>query len=242
MPSNQRGTGYTNLQQYLGLNQGSAQRMGDALAGDVEEKGNAFKNSLNTATVGLQDKLRAAGDFGITNPSGVTADQAAQYGAKQWTGPEGFDAATMNDLYSKGTAAQNAANATGTNEGRQTLLGQHYGPTTWGGGALDAALAGAGGASGRLSAAQGAYGRLVSSLGGIQQNAQDTATAAKNDFNQTAAYWRGQAPQLQQQKDERDAYNLEYQRQNRNKYTGGGWKNNRSDNRPSRDAGAAYTP
>lgn len=198
MPSSQRGTGFVNLSQWLGLNQGSAKAMGDALADDVEAKGGTFNADLNTANTEFDKKLKDAGEFGI--PAGtVTSTQAAELGARRWGGPDGFDADTNNRLYGDATAAQNTANATGTNVGRQTLLQKHYGgQNTWGGGALDAALAGSGGGAGRMAASRGAYGRLVASLPSVQQGARDKATTAKDTFNQTVSNWAGAVPGLQQ--------------------------------------------
>lgn len=197
MPASHRGTGFVGLNTYLGLNQGTARNMADGLAGDVEEKGAAFSGALGDAQARFQTQLGDAGDFGLA-PDNVTAEQAAEMGGRQWKGPAGLDAGDVANLYGLASQAQNTANATGTNAGRQTLLGKKYGATAWGGGALDANLAGAGDTSGRLAGARGAYGRLVSSLNGAERSAQSAATAGRKQFEDTAAQWKARVPGLQQ--------------------------------------------
>lgn len=142
MPAKRTGTGFTNLQTYLGLNQGAAARMGNALASDVEMEG----QSVNR---GLDASMRE-----------FSADPTMQSLPR-------FDA-----LMQAGAQAQNKANALGTNEGRATLLGQKYGQGTYGSSRLDAALTGQGAAGGRLEAARGAYGKLLERIGAAQTQAQ----------------------------------------------------------------------
>lgn len=198
MPPAQRGTGWTNLQQYLGLNRGAAQGMADTLAGDATAAGQAYTGALQTAGNNLYNQLGAASQK-MTPQGSMTSTEAQRLAGQQWTGPAGFDTATVTDLTGKAAAAQNKANALGSNEGRQTLLGKLYGPNTWGGGALDAALAGAGDTKGSMGQAQGAYGRLLESLGQSVQNAQGEATKYREDFEKGRDYYASQVPGLQQQ-------------------------------------------
>jgi hypothetical protein len=210
MPPAQRGTGFVNLTDWLGLNKGAAQGMADSLSGDVNHLGQAY-NGAEQGAMGTFNNALAANRLQV--PQGqLTAEQAAQVGAETYNGPAGLDGGTVAGLYGKAAAAQNAASVTDSNEGRQALLAKHYGSTTWGGGALDAALAGAGDARGGMSGARGAYSRLISNLQGVQDYAAQKATAAKDSFNKGAAKYGAMAPGLQQQE---DAANLQKRQQQR---------------------------
>jgi hypothetical protein len=199
MPASHRGTGFVGLNTYLGLNQGAATRMGGALSDDVEAKGGAYATGLQGATDDFNKQLGSAGDLGVADPNSVTSEQAAELAGRQWGGPSGLDTGAVGNLYGMASAAQNAANATGTNAGRQTLLAKHYGgANTWGGGALDANLAGAGGGAGGMAKSRGAYGKLIASLGTAQQGARDSASAAKKAFDESTAAWGSRVPGLQQ--------------------------------------------
>lgn len=162
MPPYQRGTGFVGLNQYLGLNRGAAGQMGNALAQQAEQQGAAAQGAIDTATSKANEAVKAGGT------------------GQGYSGPTGLG--DMATLYGQAAGAQNYANALGNNAGRATLLGQQYGANTWGGGQLDAALAGAGAGGQRMAAAQGKYGKLLEYLGnaqqGVQQRAADARTAA----------------------------------------------------------------
>lgn len=200
MPPSRQGTGYTNLQTYLGLNQGAAQRMGNTLAGDVEAEGSKVSNNVNDAYAKFVEQSQKGTLDRPKAPGNITSVEAQRRSQQGYTGPValgGAEGVNIGELMSSAATAQNKANAIGTNEGRQTLLSQKYGQGTWGGGALDAALAGAGGAGGRLSAAQGSYGKLLSSLNATQQKAATAADAAKAESEKNAKWYGEQVPVLQ---------------------------------------------
>jgi hypothetical protein len=225
MPPALRGTGFVNLTDWLGLNRGAAQSMADSLSGDVNKAGQAYNVAEQDAWKNFNNNIAA---HTLKVPQGqLTAEQAAQVGAETYGGPDGLDGNTVADLWGKASAAQNAANATDSNEGRQALLAKHYGPTTWGGGALDAALAGAGDTKGSMSSARGAYGRLVSNLQGVQDYAAQKAAAAKDSFNKGAAKYAAMVPGLQQQEHDALRQNIATQQQ-KTKYAN---QSNRVDNR-----------
>lgn len=196
MPPSRQGTGFTNLQTYLGLNRGIAGRMGDALAGDVERAGGGLPGEIRSLEQNTLDDiknktLQAPGE-------GVTPQQATEFGQRTYDGPMGLDPARYVDLARRSAAAQNQATALGSNTGRSTLLQQKYGANTWGGGQLDAALAGAGPAAGRLGAASGAYGRLLQTLGGAQTNVQNAGRAAADATGKNAQAYQDMIPGLKE--------------------------------------------
>lgn len=152
--------------------------MGGAIVGDVERAGAGVKADTETARNKALSDI-AAGSLSM--PTGpMTSAEAEANSTKTYTGPMGIDTGTMTDLYKRSGAVQQQAQALGTNAGRATLLGKKYGQTSWGGGQLDAALAGAGGAGGRIAGAAGAYGRLLGDLGNAQTSVQQAATTAKD--------------------------------------------------------------
>lgn len=200
MPASRQGTNFTNLQTYLGLNQGSAKWMGDALADDVEAAG-------SKAAAGIQseaDRTSAAikeNTFQMPGTGPLTSQQATELGERTYDGPYGMDPTVLSRLYGQATAAQNQATALGSNTGRAALLQKKFGANTWGGGQLDGALAGAGGAGGRLSAAHGAYGRLVGTLGGAQSSLQQQGRAAADATGKAAKAYQDMVPGLQQREE-----------------------------------------
>lgn len=202
MPPSQRGTGFTNFQQWLSLNQGSAQRMGDDLAARVEGKGQAFTNNLSAA----QDAFGRAVDDGALSGPGVPGsasyDEALRNAEGGYKGPQGFGdtpGVDVGALTTQAADAQRDARASGTQGGRATMLADKYGQTSWGGGQLDAALAGAGGAGGRLAKSQGAYGKLLERFGGAQAEAANTVKRAQETSATNAAAWGKEAGRLEQQ-------------------------------------------
>ena len=142
MPPSRRGTGWTNLSTYLDLNKGAAQGMGDTLAGKLETDGQGVQSGLE----GLQQ--------GFTDQLGKPDATSSLAGMDGWS-----------DLVGRGLDVNAQANALGTMGGTNTLLNKQYGPTSWGGGMLDAGLARAGGAGGRMENARGGYGKLMERLG-----------------------------------------------------------------------------
>lgn len=164
MPPYQRGTGFTNLQTYLGLNKGVAGQMGGALAQQAEQQGSAARQAIDADVAKANAAVQAGGT------------------GQAYSGPQTLG--NMGSLYGQTASAQNYANALGSNTGRATLLGQQYGQNTWGGGQLDAALAGAGAAGGRMATARGQYGKLLEYLQGAQRGVE---TAAQKAQETTAA-------------------------------------------------------
>lgn len=218
MPAPKRtGTGFIGLGQYLGLNRGAAQGMGDALASGVETAGAGVENDSLNALRGFDKQVQAGVQNRPGSAEGLTAAQAAAGAEQGYSGPTSLD---FTDFYGRGAEAQNAANALGVNAGRATLLQKQYGPTTWGGSQLDAALAGQGGAGKRLGAAQGAYGKLLSTLQGRDKAAQGMVDTAQKTSQATQDWYAGQVPGLQQQEaqakqDARTAASTEHFQNNR---------------------------
>lgn len=194
-PATRRGTGFVGLQQYLGLNQGAAQRMGDTLASGVEAAGAGVQSDTQAAKA---KALEAISQGSLAMPGeGTTAAQAKDKATRTYTGPMGMDAGTVTDLYGRAAGVQRQAQALGSNTGRATLLGQKYGSTSWGGGQLDAALAGAGPSGARVSGAAGAYGRLLGQLGGAQSTVQQAARTASDATSKAAKAYGELVPGLE---------------------------------------------
>lgn len=203
MPPARRGTGFVGLQQYLGLNQGSAQRMGDTLAGGVEAAGAGVQSDTEAAK-GKALEAIAAGSMAMPG-EGTTAAQAKDMSGRSYTGPVGMDAATTTDLYGRAANVQRQAQSLGSNTGRAAMLGQKYGQTSWGGGQLDAALAGAGPSGARVSGAAGAYGRLLGQLGGAQSTVQQAARTASDTTSKAAKAYGELVPGLEAKEREVEA-------------------------------------
>ena len=185
MPARRTGSGFTNLQTYLGLNQGIAGRMGNAIVAPVEEQGAKVQGEIDTALDTFEGQVDE-GTLKFPNlapgqplPPGTTYQQVQELSQRGYTGPNSLDEVTdVAALYGRAADVGNRAGALGTNTGRATLLNKEYGQTTWGGGQLDAALAGAGSAGGRIAAANRGYKGLVEKLGGAQRTAEEAVKTA----------------------------------------------------------------
>lgn len=213
MPPSRQGTGFQNLNTYLGLNQGASKAMGDTLAADVEKEGGDVSNRIGDAYYKFLEQsqkgtLRGGGvtPYDPNHPSAMggilTAADAERRSKMGYTGPETLGAAEgvdLGNLMTSAATAQNKANALGTQEGLQNAIAQKYGQSSWGGGALDAALAGQGGAARRLEAAKGSYGKLLQNLNATQQNAADVAASAKKTSADAARQYGQQVEGLKQQ-------------------------------------------
>lgn len=206
-PTTRRGTGFQNLQQYLGLNRGSAQRMGDTLAGGVEVAGAGVQADTEAAKAKALDAI-AKGSLAMPG-EGTTAGQAKDMSGRTYKGPMGMDAGTTTDLYKRAAGVQRQAQALGSNTGRATMLGQQYGQTSWGGGQLDAALAGAGPSGSRVAGAAGAYGRLLGQLGGAQSTVQQAARTASDATSKAAKAYGDLVPGLEANEREAEAKRLQ---------------------------------
>lgn len=182
MPPSQRGTGFTNLQTYLGLNQGAANRMGGALADDSDAAGAKAGADLQADYASQWDAIQSGTPRSDLNPTSYS--EAASLAGKGYTGPTSPELDAGRHL-NAGANAYNRTIATGDNAGRSTLLREKYGANTYGGGALDAALAGASGAAGRMdsqrSEARGKFDALKQQLGVQQESLGRAVTAAKSN-------------------------------------------------------------
>lgn len=171
MPASRRGTGYVNLQQYLGLNQGGAQALGQGLGQQVYQQGRDAQNAIDAA--GMEARNQALG--GIPNPGGA------------YSGPGSFgDAADVGALTNQVAEAQKTARAAQDQSGRAELLAQKYGPNTWGGSQLDSALAGAGGGAGQIGQAADGVGRLSQYLGNTTSGVNQYIGQVKGTTNTPA--------------------------------------------------------
>lgn len=198
MAPSRRGTGFTNLSTLLGLNQGSAARMGNDLASGVERDGANVAGAISAADMATREKIQQ-GTLSGPGTGPMTAAEAQQRGQQTYNGPYGMDANTYTGLAGRAAQVGNQAQALGNNTGRATLLAQKYGQSTWGGGQLDAALAGAGSAGGRMANASGAYGRLANTLGSTQASLQTAGRAAADASGKAAQQYADMVPGLQQQ-------------------------------------------
>lgn len=178
-----RGSGFIGLQQYLGLNRGAAQRMGDTLAQQVEQQGGAALGQINT--LAQQAQARLGGQPTYTAPT--SAAEAAQRAAEAKKYAEGISgelgsAADVSATEQAAAKAQQAAQFGTTDAGRSVLLGQQYGQSgyTQGGSMLDSFLAGRGGGA-RLEQANNAYGKLREFLGTARSNYATAANAARQN-------------------------------------------------------------
>lgn len=171
MPPSRRGTGFVNLQSYLGLNQGGAQALGQGLGQQVYQQGREAQNAIDAA--GMEARNKALG--GIPDAGGTYA------------GPTNFgDAADVGALTRQVAEAQNTARATQDQTGRAQLLAQKHGPNTWGGSQLDSALAGAGAGAGQLGQAADGVGRLSQYLGDTNASVNQYIGQVKGTTNTPA--------------------------------------------------------
>lgn len=179
MPASKRGTGFIGLQQYLGLNQGAAQRMAEGLTGEVEDAMGAFKGNVDTGVGKFGEQVSAGSAMGPTED--MLPGQLKALSQRKYTGPQGLgEVADMGALEAEKARVGNMVGALGTNSGRAALLaqkypGQGYG---WGSQALDAALVGAGGGA-TLNQARGGWERLKGYLGKATTGAAEQVEAAK---------------------------------------------------------------
>lgn len=134
------GSQFVNYSDWLKLNQPDAQRMAQAVAGDVSGQGQGAQDALA--------KLQTA--FGVGNDVSQRLSETAGYG----------------DVLNQTNNAQANANLLGTQGGIGQLLAQHYGGQA---NRFDAALAGAG-AGNTFANLQQQYGQLSNALGSADQN------------------------------------------------------------------------
>lgn len=168
MPPSRRGTGFVNLQTYLGLNQGGAQALGEGLGQQVNQQARDARAAIDAAAMEAQNRALA----GIPNPGGT-------YG-----GPNSFgDAADMGALTNQAAQADKAAAAAQTQSGRAELLAQKHGPSTWGASQLDSALAGAGGGAQAMAGGPGGTQRLSAYLGNAATGVNNFISATRGTTN-----------------------------------------------------------
>lgn len=203
----QQGTGYVNLNSYIGANQNN--QLGNTVAGGIEQAGTSASNALGAANntfqagAAAEQNRQAALGTGVTNTlnnvmsngytptaADTTTFQNALSGQSQ--GPTGLNNAA--------TLAQNAQNAqalgqsTTTQQGQYNLLqnyvgqGQQYG---MGQQTLDSALLGATGAS-QLGQARQATANLGGQANQAINQAAATGTGLQNSAQQLATNTQNQ--------------------------------------------------
>ena len=203
MPLSRRGTGFVNLQTYLGLNQGGAQALGEGLGQQLGQQSRDARAAIDAAGMEAQNRVLA----GIPDPGGA-------YG-----GPNSFgEAADVGMLTNQAAAADKAVAAAQTQSGRAELLAQKYGPGTWGGSQLDSALAGAGGGAQALAGGPGGAQRLSAYLSSTAQGVNNFISSARGQTNAQQAQGSGPrapvtstrpqpgAPYNQRKRDDLDKY------------------------------------
>ena len=179
------GTGFVNLQQYLDMNQGEGARLaGAATKGLVDEVGSFKDTATKTVNEGATQIKAGAKDAdakqviqGVVSDASAAQDAAKDFLGSGYEGPAAADltaglAATKNDLTSKLSTVDNAANVASS-------LAATYGnkqPYTGGFGLLDSFLVG-GTQSGRntLAGVKAKAGEVEKTLGSTQA----TLTAAE---------------------------------------------------------------
>lgn len=152
---NNQGTGFTNFNDILNANQGSGQRMGQAVAGGLESQANAvnqnlgqqqgeFNTGYNKAQTdwnnqsALASRLAEQGTANTQTPDANWQNIAGQTGDTtdytkagndfrnfNYTGPTGFKNAT--GLQAQAQSAAQAGNLANTAQGQQQLLRQYVG-------------------------------------------------------------------------------------------------------------------
>jgi hypothetical protein len=186
------GTGFVNLQTYLGLNQDKAQQMAGQLAGGVAEKGEAAKQG--------QADLQAK--FGADRDASVKSGEQSQWGRLS-------DQQQFGHVQQQSEQAAKQANQLAGGFGqRQDLVNQQFGKGnnyTSGMGKFDNFLAGSG--EGQFAAAKDKYGGLAEALG-----VADTQSAQQmGDINSAnrlkREYAQGQEQATAQYNNDAAAYN-----------------------------------
>ena len=165
MPPSRRGSGFVNLQTYLGLNQSGGASLGNSLAQDVSAAGAKAGQSISDSATRFTHAKQAA----IGTPTeGMTAAELEALKGREYSGPRSLD--LTGDQINAVADADKRADMLGSNTGRAQLLQEKYGANSWGGSQLDAALAGGSSAGTALGQAQSKYGRLLEQLGGVQKS------------------------------------------------------------------------
>jgi hypothetical protein len=183
-PNAQRGTGFINFQRWLGLNQNSADSMGNAMANDTDRLGQEARDEFTTGMENFNRDVRA----GTPGLNGST-------GEGTYTGPTSLDKyVNASSILGKGMEALTHGQAGATQEGRQALLQKKYGANTWGGSALDSALAGASSAGARLDTqgrdAPRGFAGLQAYLGGAPAAAAARVKKAEADTAANNQRWQ----------------------------------------------------
>lgn len=202
-PAQTAGTGYTNLNQYIGANQNN--QLGSAVSGGIQQAGQAATGAVNAAGQQFQQGVgteqqrlasqgenvsNALGNLGNIQASDISNTQSALSGQGQ--GPTGL--ANANRLQEQAQQAQGQGQATGTDVGRFGLLqgyvgkGQQYG---LGQQTLDAAILGQTGQP-QLTQARAATQGLGAKTNQAIQAAQAQGVGLQNQAQQLAAQTKGQ--------------------------------------------------
>jgi len=140
----QRGTGFTSLKQYLGLNEDGAKRLGESLYEDVNSAGQRATDAINRGRSDFEAKVAAGTPDAFEEVE--SADEATKRAeAAKYGGPDAWE--PSSSTYQQIQDAQARSRALGSDAGRAALLSERtagnagYTPGSVG---LDSFLAGRG--------------------------------------------------------------------------------------------------
>ncbi len=183
-------SGWTNLQDYLGVNQDQGQEMAGRVAGQVNQFAGAAQGALQADQNKLSQSTHAANrDLGATPTT--SADAAARAASAKYSGPESLDAIDPNLNAKIGDAARRVQQA-GTGAGQSELLGQTYangGGGTTGGKSLDSFLLSGAGGGAAMQGIQDQYGHLGQDYDAAKMAGDKTVAGAKRDAQANVDKW-----------------------------------------------------
>jgi hypothetical protein len=206
-PGKAKGSGWTNLVDYVSANRGAGQQMASRVGetiqnqGDqAQQQGQNYQNSAaQTVSAATPKRDQSLIDDVMNDPTKITGQRAQQFQAQRnasYAGPKAAqEIAGYQDVQAAYDKTSKAAQDAGDFEGRRGLLHDAYGKRsdyTAGESRLDSFLTGADGAQqiaeaqqnfGQGSNFQKGWGDLVSSVSGKISEADAAAQATKADTN-----------------------------------------------------------
>jgi hypothetical protein len=195
----QPGTGFVGFDRYFQANRQGAQQMADRIAGGVQQQGQAAQGAMQGAQDAFAQRTQQATLTHSPRQPNTYAEAVALAGT-EYKGPKTWEEAGVNvgEVTEQVGQAQAQANSLATAGGRAALLRESYrsGPSTVGGSALDAALAGqAGGA--RFAQLHGMYGGIGQQLQEARGGTEAAYSAAKEATGRAADQYEAELGQWQ---------------------------------------------
>lgn len=191
-------SGWTNLQDYLAVNEDQGEGMAGKVAGNIAAVGGQAKEQMANANTSLSAQATSATKDTGKAPT-TSADAAARAKKSAYSGPAGLDAVDPTLAGNVADAVQRVKTA-GTSSGQTAILGEAYGQgrgaQTTAGGMFDSFLLSGANGGATMRDAQAQYGGLEGDYANAQAQGAGTVAAAKGQAGANVSKWDQLSRQL----------------------------------------------